>query len=335
MVRFSWIFIVVALGLAACRVPATAPLRFERAAMGTWFVISVDADEVRAGDVEAAADAAFARIAAIDARFSDYRDDSEASRLGRALDRGHAVPVSAEMLALLARARAAWDATGGAFDVSIGAVTKLWRRAARQDELPDAEELRTAAAASGLEHIALDLEASTARSEVVGARFDFGAIAKGYALDEALAVLTQHGFARALVDGGGDLAIGEPPRGRAGWHVEIADPIGAESPPLRRTLSRCGVATSGDLARGFTLDGVRYSHLIDPATGRALTPPVGATAIARDAITADIAASAATVLGLAAFEVFAAAEHGTAIRLVRLTPSGTAIDVSPTFAQDR
>lgn len=309
--------------LAACATPPP-PARFEARAMGTSWTLLVDAPHLAPRVVADAAEAAFERVAAIDARFSDYRDDSEASRLGRALDAGQPVTTSGEMDALLHAARDAWAASDGAFDVTVGALTQLWRRAARQDERPPAEELAGALAASGSAHVTLGPR--TMRSDVTGLRLDFGAIAKGHALDEALAVLAERGITRALVDGGGDLAIGDPPTGRDGWRVEIADPIGAGSPPLRRVLSNCGVATSGDLSRGFELDGVRYGHLIDPRTGEALTPPRGATVFASDARTADVWASALTVLGAADAHL---APADVTYRVVTLVDDEVVVDSGP------
>ena len=134
--------------LAACAAP-TPPARFEARAMGTSWTLLIDARHLAPQDVADAAEAAFERVAAIDARFSDYRDDSEASRLGRALDAGRSVATSGEMDALLHAAHDAWAASDGAFDVTVGALTQLWRRAARQDERPPADELAAALAASG------------------------------------------------------------------------------------------------------------------------------------------------------------------------------------------
>lgn len=318
--------LVVALLLATCRAP-DPPQRFETSAMGTRFVVLVDAPDRSPQAVAAAVDDAFTRIAEIDARFSDYDDDSEASRLGRALDAGGPVPVGDELLALLVASRAAWRSTDGAFDVTLGALSRLWRRAARQGERPPADELAAARAASGFARLSLDVEAGTARAERPGLRLDFGGIAKGFALDEALAVLAGHGITRALVDGGGDLAIGDPPRGRDGWRVQLADPIGAGAPAARRVLARCGVATSGDISRGFVLDGVRHGHLVDPRSGEALTPPRGASVIAPDATTADVWASALTVLGVDGLDL--APKH-LGVRLVILEGDGVVVhETSP------
>ena len=104
----------------------------------------------------------------------------------------------------------------------MGPFVRLWRRSARQGELPTPQALAAARASVGHERIVLDPESRTVTLARTAMRLDLGGIAKGYALDEALAVLAAHGLPRALVDGGGDVAVGDPPPGRRGWRVALA-----------------------------------------------------------------------------------------------------------------
>ncbi len=128
-------------------------------------------------------------------------------------------------------------------------------------------------------------------------RLDLGAIGKGFAADEVLAVLTRSGISRALIDAGGDIVASDSPPGTPGWHVEIPKvddgTVGSETV----WLSDGAVATSGDTYRYVEVDGVRYSHIIDPATGLGLTDRRVATVFAPTAAVADAFASAVNVLG--------------------------------------
>src|SRR5690606_10630491 len=126
-------------------------------------------------------------------------------------------------------------------------------------------------------------------------RLDYGGIAKGYALDEALRALRARGVSRALVDGGGDVACGAPPPGRAGWIVAIEDPGGGSAAAL--LLRDAAIATSADLARGGVVGGRALSHLVDPRTASPVAAePRAASVIARKGALADGLASALLVL---------------------------------------
>ena len=155
------------------------------------------------------------------------------------------------------------------------------------------------------------------RLAVAGMRLDLGGIAKGFAADEAQAVLRAHGITRALVAAGGDVVVSGPPPGRQGWSVAVALPWGLQAADPVLELHDAAVSTSGDAEQFVTLDGVRYSHIVDPRTGRALTGRRAATVVARTGAEADALATALCVLppdeGLALVD----STPGAAARLVR------------------
>ncbi|WP_158633670.1 FAD:protein FMN transferase [Tautonia sociabilis] len=244
----------------------------------------------------AAARSAFDRIAQLDATLSDYRVDSELSRLG---DRagGPPIPVSADLFEVLRRSRELSERSDGAFDATINPVVKLWRRARRNRELPSPEQLDQARSRVDWRRLELDPDARTARLASEGMRLDVGGIAKGYASDAALKVLREAGITRALVAGAGDIVVGDPPPGRSGWLVGIA-PLDPSGPPERYVLlANQAVSTSGDAERFVEIDGVRYSHIVDPRTGLGLTSRSSVTVVAPDGTTSDSLATAASVLG--------------------------------------
>ncbi|MHC4493338.1 MAG: FAD:protein FMN transferase, partial [Planctomycetota bacterium] len=189
----------------------------------------------------------------------------------------------------------------------------LWREARRTGELPDQRRIEEARSRIGWTRIKLD-ERTQRVSLESGTALDLGALGKGYAADEALKTLATYGIDRALVDIGGDLALGEAPPGRSGWRVAVA---GEESRSLE--IVRAGVAHSSDAAQFLESGGVRYSHIIDPRTGLALTKQRAVTVVAPNAMTADALASALSVLD--ADEAGALLEQFT-VRVVHRSDSG-------------
>ena len=258
-------------------------------------------------------DAAYAIVAKIDGICSDYSPASELSRLSQTAPSPEPVPVSEELWQVLAAAQTFSEKTNGAFDITVGPLTRLWRRARRQKELPEPAELQTALAAVGWKHLTLDAKQHTASLAKPGMRLDLGGIAQGYAADLALAEIQRRGFSRALVDASGDISLGDPPPNSSGWRVGIS-PLQADQPPeVFLSVSNCAVSTSGDAYRGVEINGVRYSHIVDPKTGVGLKHRSSVTIIAPNGLTADVLATAVSVLG---------SEQG--LQLIAQTPNGSA-----------
>lgn len=312
-----WLPILALLGLlgapVACRAPRASELHrfeFQRPFMGTLFgVILYAGDEATA---RAAAEAAFARIAALENIMSDYDAESELMRLCQSPP-GQPVAVSAELFDVLQRAQRLAAETDGAFDVTIGPLARLWRRARRTGELPPAEALARARASVGWQKLRLDPQRRTVTLLAPKMQLDLGGIGKGYAADAALAVLKRRGVSRALIAAGGDIAVGEPPPGKPGWRVSIAAPqfrpagaqagspndAGAPARLLRPlVLKNAAVSTSGDTEQFVEIGGRRYSHILDPRTGLGLTERVHVTVVARRATDSDSVATAVSVLGV-------------------------------------
>jgi len=255
-------------------------------------VVVFSVDEATARE---AVTAAFDRIGELDEVMSDYQLDSELMQLCERSG-GGTVEVSEDLFDVLSRASAVSEATDGAFDVTVGPIVRLWREAMRTGCLPDPVELEAARCLVDWRFVVLDSERRTVCLERVGMLLDLGGIGKGYAADEAMCVLREHGHPYALVDVGGDVVLGEAPPGGSGWSVSVMTHQSDQS-DYTLTLSDCAVATSGDLERFVEIDGVRYSHLIDPRTGLGLANQVAVTVIAPDGTTADALASALSVLG--------------------------------------
>ena len=302
-------------GLAPAAV-ALERYEFSRPEMGMTFRIMLYAtDEKTAGE---AANAAFRRIKEINAIMSDYEPDSELSRLSRTSGSGQAVPVSERLWFVLSKAQEFSGRSGGAFDATVGPVVWLWRKARREHRLPDPAALAEAMKAVGYKNIRLDPATHTATLLVPAMRLDLGAIAKGYAVGEAVAVLRERGIASALVVGGGNMTVSDPPPGQKGWRIEIAPLDVTNAPPARFVLLRNqSLATSGDLFQHVEINGKRYSHIVDPHTGMGLTDHSLVTAIAPDAMTADGLSTAVSVLGPEAGMKLIEQTRGAAACIVR------------------
>lgn len=279
--------VMVVLGLIGCSAPPPAASRFEfsRLAMGVEARIVLFAPSI---DCAApAADSAFAEIERLEASFSDWSPASELSQLAERAGAGP-VAVSPDLLDVLRRAAEISAATDGAFDVTVGPLVRLWREARRARALPAEADLERARALVGWRLVELDPARGTVALARPGMRLDLGGIGKGYACQRALDLLAARGCERALVQMGGDIACGAPPPGHAGWGIEVAGD--------RRYLRDVAVATSGDAEQHVEIDGVRYSHVVDPRTGIGLTTRVLVTITAPDGATADALATAAGML---------------------------------------
>jgi thiamine biosynthesis lipoprotein len=308
----SRIFLFSLALLAAECLPQTADAedralqRFSRSEihMGVEFEVVLYA--ANSPQADAVLDAAFDRIVALDKALSDYNPESELSLLsGTSYLKADAPPpvafptikLSPELWEVLSHAQELSAASDGAFDVTIGPLTKLWRRARRQKALPEPELFAPAKAAVGWQFLELDAADRSARLTRPNMRLDLGGIAKGYAADEALAVIRKRGISRALVRASGDIAAGDPPPGESGWLVGIA-PLDPDAAPTRYVrLANRAISTSGDSRQHVVIDGRRYSHLIDPRTGLGISGRSSVSVIAPRGMTADGLASAVAILG--------------------------------------
>ena len=248
-----------------------------------------------------AARAAFERIAELDDKMSADRPHSEVRMLAE-----HPwdwQPVSEDMLNVLALAQEVSQKSGGAFDVTVGPLVQLWSGSKRAGRLPTAIEISEAGWRSGSPLLEVDTDRGQVRLWTRDMQIDLGGIARGYILQEALAVLRARGVPSAMIEAGGNLVVGDAPPGQPGWNVYVAS---GDTAVLNRAraLTNAAVATSGGNAQFIEVNGVRYSSVIDPRTGLGITGRHIVTVIAKDAALADAAATALRVLGPSGAEPF-------------------------------
>lgn len=290
--------VAVHLILAAGFGHAADPLmRFEAKSvhMGTeWRIVLYAPNQVIA---ETATSAAFARVKQLDEVMSDYNPKSELMTLLAKNDAapGKPIPTGDDLIRVLGHAQEVAGKSDGAFDVTVGPLVKLWRAARKSKELPKTDDLKAAKELVGHKLLTVHAKAKTVTLAKAGMRIDLGGIGKGFAADEALAVLKGKGVTRALIAASGDITVGDAPPGKDAWLVDIA-PIGTGMPARRVKLANASVSTSGDLFQHVEVGGVRYSHVLDPNTGLGLTGRRSATVVAAKGWQADALTKAASVL---------------------------------------
>jgi FAD:protein FMN transferase len=283
------------LGTESSKNPPLERFEFAQIHMGTEFRLVLYADNESIATTSA--DAAFARVAALDQTLSDYRDDSELTLLSKSSG-SVGKEVGEDLWKVLSRSDEIARHSQGAFDVTVGPAVRLWRRARRTRQIPTPARVEQVLGRIGHEKVHLDPASKHVRLDTPEMILDLGGIAKGYAVDEARRSLKEKGMARCMVVGGGEIAVGAPPPGKAGWKIALNMPGETNRvQPEYLILSHANVSTSGDASQFVEVDGVRYSHLVDPRTGQALTHRRQVTVLADNGMTADACSSALSVLG--------------------------------------
>ena len=313
---FLWANIV--LGLR--QEPLLTRFEFTQPHMGTLFRIVCYARDAVAA--ERASSAAFDRIAELDHIMSDYSPNSELTLLCQQSG-GPPTKVSEDLFYVLSRSQKMARLSEGAFDVTVGPLVRLWRRARRRQELPDPTRLAQALELVGVDKLRLDEKSRTVQLLRKGMVLDLGGIAKGYAADEALKLLDQHGIDKALVAAGGDIAVSGSPPGSDGWNIGIAPLESRETPPTRYLrLRHAAVSTSGDAEQFVEIGGKRYSHIVDPKTGLGLIGHSSVTVVAPKGIASDSLATAVSVLGPKRGLELIDSMEGTAALILQATADG-------------
>jgi len=269
-----------------------AKLEFTQELMGTEVRIVVDAPKNQA--LYDAVKGAFEEGRRLNQIFSDWEAESEVCRFSRSSRTGEWFELSDELLRVLQFSQNLARQSNGAFDVTIGPVSRLWRIARHQNQFPDQEKLQNSLSRTGFEKLIIDASNSRGKLTTPSMVLDLGGVAKGFIADQMLTSMKNKGFDRCLIDAGGDLTIGAPPRRKRGWQVDIGGLSNSILPSL--DLSNCAVATSGDLNQFIEVEGKRYSHLINPKSGYGVDGNCQVTIIAKNGMFADAFASICLIL---------------------------------------
>lgn len=259
---------------------------FEVQKMGTQFRIIFFAENDAIADQ--VSKKAFARIDELNLIFSDYDSQSEVSRISSFPEPDKPVKLSNELHYVLSLSQFLSEKSNGAFDVTIGPLSKLWRRAIRRQTFPGNDLVEEKRALVDYQNIQL-LEDHHVVFLSADMKLDFGGIAKGYTVDEVYKSLLASGIDYALVDGGGDIYAGEHPTNPLGWKVKQSDET--------IYLHNEAIASSGGTFKFIVHNGKTYCHIIDPRTGFGI-PKVEPVFIRASSCTlADALASIASIEG--------------------------------------
>ena len=231
--------------------------------------------------------------------FSDYIDSSELSRLSATSGKDSVVNISPAMFDILSQSKLAFEKSGGAFDITIGPLSKFWRKLRKQKQFPSAEAVQAAKKLIGFDKIILDTIHKKAMLTQQGMQLDLGGIAQGYIAQKVIDFLSAQQINQALVNVSGDIVMSNAPPGSAGWNVGVNVPESTDD-LLPRTLlmQNKAVTTSGDAYQFMEHNGKKYSHIIDPRTGYGVTSQRNVTAIANDGTTADWMATACSIVSI-------------------------------------
>jgi thiamine biosynthesis lipoprotein len=265
--------------------------REEAAIMGT--AVSVELWSEKPAEGRALTQSVLDEMRRIDRLMSTWRSNSEISRVN-AQAAHRPVTVSHELLTLVERALAYSVMTDGAFDITYASAGKHYDY--RAGKKPDATQLAEVLPAIDYRHVSIDKANATIRFLREGVRIDLGGIAKGYAVDRCIELLSRAGITHALVSAGGDTRVlGK--RWQRPWQVGIRDPR-KEGIITQIPLEDAAISTSGDYERYFDLEGVRYHHILNPGTGDSAREIHSASIIGSLSIDTDALSTSVFVLGV-------------------------------------
>lgn len=300
-VRVNGFFLlaIIVLSLLGCT-GTTELVTIERTheAMGTVLTMTVTGHSEK--EAEAALDEVFEEIQRINRLMSNWNADSELSRINaNAFEQN--IDVDSEIFGLIEHALEYSLKTNGMYDITAGPLIRQWGFFSdNASDLPDKTVIQELLEQTGYTKLVVDRAARTISFSVEGMEIDLGSIAKGYAVDRAMAILEDRGITSALVNLGGNIGtLNLPPR-KSSWVIGIRDPrrqhglLGSFS--ITEEFEGWCLASSGNYERYFTIDGVRYGHIINPLSGYPFEGTLGTTIFSKSAETADVLSTATFVI---------------------------------------
>ncbi len=293
MNKHSYFFFLFLLG--SFYSSAQTKYSFEQPKMGSPFTITIyTSDSAKAASIAAQG---FLLVDSLTAILSDYIDSSEINRLSRNSGKHCYVPVSLPLFSILKQAQTAAVLSNGAYDVTIGPVVKLWRKARKTKIFLDKDSLQNALQKTGYQYMHIDTIHRSVWLEKSGMQLDVGGLGKGFVAGAVFDFLKQNGYNSAMVNAGGKIVAGDRPGNGHGWLIGINQPEDENNIlPRMLSLQNMAVATSGDVYQYVEIEGKKYSHIVNPKTGIGLVNSRNVTAIAPDGTTADWLSTACSVL---------------------------------------
>jgi len=262
--------------------------------MGSRFDITVVAQD--SATANAYIDTAVTEISRIEKLISSWDENSQTSEINKYAGK-KPVQVDAELFNLIERAIGISRLTDGAFDISYASMDRIWKFDGSMTEMPSDEEIKSSVARVGYKNIELNKSDTTVFLKLEGMKIGFGAIGKGYAADRAKALLMAKGVESGIINASGDMNTwGKQPNGSE-WKVAITNPLDKNKVFALLPITNGAVVTSGNYEKYVNLNGVRYTHIIDPRTGYPSTGIISVTVFAPKAELADALATSVFVMG--------------------------------------
>jgi thiamine biosynthesis lipoprotein len=264
--------------------------------MGNRFEFTLIVDDVNFG--ENAIDLAIEEIKRIEELLSTFKENSQTNQINDAAGLAP-VRVDLEVLELIERSKKISTITDGAFDISYGSIDKsLWNFDVNMKALPDATVALKSVALIDFQNVVIDRNAQTVMLKNKGMRIGFGGIGKGYAADSAKKLLQNMGIESGIVNAAGDLITWGTQIDGTPWTIGIADPDQTSRPFSSLNISNMAIATSGNYEKFILINGLRYSHTIDPKTGLPVTGIKSVSIVCPSAELADALATPVMVIGV-------------------------------------
>jgi thiamine biosynthesis lipoprotein len=291
---YRYIFYFILSVLALLPRPAYAPnlYKFQQVSMGTAIEITLIGNNEEAANK--AALRAFQEMKRVEQLMSPWIESSNVFQINRSAGKEW-VRISHETLAVIKKAQDISEISDGSFDITVGPLAELWRKAREKKIPPSAEEVRERLGLVNFKNIEIDREGKVFLKKK-GMAIDLGGIAKGYAVDKAFELLESLGYKNVIVNAGGDLRIGGLKNNQP-WSIAIQHPRESKKFLARISVSDMAVATSGDYERFFIYEGTRYHHIFNPKDGFPADDCQSVTVLCKEEMMADALATAVFVLG--------------------------------------
>ena len=306
----------------------TRKFSYSEMKMGSAFnLIIVSADSNKANHL---ARKSYELVDSLNHIFSNYDSSSELSKINASAG---LLPykMSRAMLDLVQKSQYAYIQSKGAYDISIGPLSSLWRNARKAKLFPEASTVLATKKLVGLNQVKINKRLGTIFLPNANMQLDFGGIAKGYIAQWVINFLKANGIQQALVDAGGDIVMSGAPLNQQGWLIGVNLPETTDQLLNKKLqLSNCSVATSGDVYQFIEYKGVKYSHIINPLTGYGVTNLRNVTIVAKTGATADWLATACSILPIKEAKQLAIS-HQAALLITTLKNGKLVFEATPNF----
>jgi len=306
----------------------TRKFSYSEMKMGSAFnLIIVSADSNKANHL---ARKSYELVDSLNHIFSNYDSSSELSKINASAG---LLPykMSTAMLDLVQKSQYAYIQSKGAYDISIGPLSSLWRNARKAKLFPEASTVLATKKLVGLNQVKINKRLGTIFLPNANMQLDFGGIAKGYIAQWVINFLKANGIQQALVDAGGDIVMSGAPLNQQGWLIGVNLPETTDQLLNKKLqLSNCSVATSGDVYQFIEYKGVKYSHIINPLTGYGVTNLRNVTIVAKTGATADWLATACSILPIKEAKQLAIS-HQAALLITTLKNGKLVFEATPSF----